>query len=284
VNAPASPATVDLQVHSTASDGAVAPADIPRLAAAAGLSAFALTDHDSVAGVARALESAGSAGIRLVAGVELSAMHLDREVHILGLHIASLDVIDVTLAKFRAERAERAVMIVAKLASLGVTISIDDVRKQAADGALGRPHVARALVAAGICTDFRDAFDRFLGAGKRAFVAKPRLSVREATTLVHDSGGIAVWAHPGPEGRRETLEALARDGLDGTEVLHPGHSPDDVSRLRALCDYLKLVPSGGSDWHGEMGGSRTLGAMKVPMEWLERQDALVAARGQAGRA
>ena len=280
--APHSAATVDLQVHSTASDGAVAPADIPGAAAAARVAAFALTDHDSVAGVADAVATAARVGIRVVPGVELSAMHGDREVHLLGLHIDARGALETRLSEFRAQRADRAAAIVRKLQALGASIGYDDVVREAGGGAIGRPHVARALVAAGGAADFRDAFDRFLAAGRPAFVAKPRLSARDAITLVHDSAGIAVWAHPGPLGRREMIEALVADGLDGVEILHPGHSPEDTVRLRALCDHLQLVPSGGSDWHGEATGQRTLGAMSVPAEWLARQDERVAARREAG--
>jgi hypothetical protein len=275
-------ATVDLQVHSTASDGSAQPGDIARVAAAARLSAFALTDHDSVTGVAAATAAATALGIRVVPGVELSAMQGDREVHLLGLHIAALDALDERLREFRTQRADRAVAIVAKLRALGINVTFDDVKREAADGAFGRPHIARAIIAAGACKDFREAFDRFLGAGRPAYVPKPMLSVRDAIAIVHRTGGIAVWAHPGREGRLEALEALKADGLDGTEVLHPGHSPDDVVRLRALCEHLHLLPSGGSDWHGELTGTRTLGAMQVPAEWLALQDERVAARRAAG--
>jgi predicted metal-dependent phosphoesterase TrpH len=279
--APAS-ATVDLQVHSTASDGSVAPAAIANAAAAAKLSAFALTDHDSVSGLAAATSAAAAFGIRVVAGVELSTLHAGREVHLLGLHVTALDVLDERLREFRATRAERAVTIVHKLRALGVSISFEDVQREAGTGALGRPHIARAIIASGACRDFREVFDRFLGTGRPAYVAKHVLSVRDAVDLIHATGGLAIWAHPGREGRRELLEALVADGLDGAEVLHPGHSPEDVTRLGALCDYVRILPSGGSDWHGETSGSRVLGAMHVPAEWLARQDDLVTARVASG--
>ena len=281
MTSPAASATVDLQVHSTASDGAVHPADIPAFAVAAGLSAFALTDHDSVAGVLPARHAA-PAHLRIVAGVELSAMHGDNEVHLLGLHVDALESLDASLETFRTQRAERAVAIVAKLNALGIGVTLDEVARQAGDGAIGRPHVARALLANGVVKDFRDAFDRYIGAGRAAYVPKPRLAVRDATRLVHEAGGLAVWAHPGPDGRRDAVEALVAQGLDGVEIRHPGHSSDDEQRLRALCDHFRLVPSGGSDWHGEREGRRTLGAMKVPAEWLEVQDERVAARRAAG--
>lgn len=282
MTAPPLAASVDLQVHSTASDGAVAPGAIPAIASSANVAAFALTDHDSMAGVADATAAAALLGVRVVAGVELSAMSGELEVHLLGLHIDSHGTIESRLTEFRAQRAGRAEEIVRKLQALGANVAYSDVVRQAGGGAIGRPHVARALVAAGGAADFRDAFDRFLGAGRPAFVAKPRLSSRDAIALVHDAGGIVVWAHPGPLGRREMIETLIAEGLDGIEVLHPGHSPGDTERLRALCDHLHLLPSGGSDWHGETTGTRTLGAMAVPAEWLSRQDERVSARRSAG--
>lgn len=282
MTSPQPAATVDLQVHSTASDGAVAPGDIAAIAMSARLSAFALTDHDTMAGVADATAAAARVGVRVIPGVELSAMHSDREVHLLGLHIESRNTIETRLVEFRAQREDRAAAIVRKLQALGASVTYDDVVRQAAGAAIGRPHIARVLVNAGGATDFRDAFDRFLGAGRPAFVAKPRLSARDAIALIHDAGAIAVWAHPGPLGRREMIEALVTDGLDGIEILHPGHSPEDTARLRALCDHLQILPSGGSDWHGEMTGTRTLGVMSVPAEWLSRQDERVAARRGAG--
>ena len=284
MTAPPSAATVDLQVHSTASDGAVAPADIPALASAAQLAAIALTDHDSTAGVAAAQTAGRALGVRVVAGVELSVTREDRELHILGLHVEPAGALEERLTGFRVERATRAAAIVERLRQLGVAITLDDVTRVAGGGALGRPHVARALIAAGVCRDFREAFDRYIGPGRPAYVAKPKLDVRDAVDTIHRAGGLAIWAHPAADGRRDVIESLRREGLDGVEVLHPGHSADDVARLSALCAYLGLVPSGGSDWHGEASGRRALGSMNVPAEWLERQDARVASRRAAGRA
>lgn len=282
MNATPGAPTVDLHAHSTASDGTAEPGTIPAIAAAAGVAAIALTDHDSINGVAAAMAAAASARIRLVPGVELSATEDGYEVHVLGLHIDVNGHLETALEKFRTERAERAALMVARLTALGVQISFADVEREAAGGAIGRPHVARALVAIGECESLRDAFDRYLGFGRAAFVPKPKMSVREAVELIHAAGGLAIWAHPGQEGRLERIERFARSGMDGVEVRHPSHSDDDARRLLSICEHLKLVPSGGSDWHGGAAGRRTLGAMQVPFEWLERQDARIASRGSAG--
>ncbi len=269
---------VDLHAHSTASDGSRAPMAVVAAARAAGLAAIALTDHDTMAGVDEAIEAGRDLGVRVVPGVELSAMDGEREIHVLALHVTRIDAIEGALRAFRDSRVIRAEQIVAKLNGLGVPITMDAVLTQAAGGAIGRPHVARALINEGWARDSRDAFDRYLGAGKPAYVAKVRLSVADAIELAHTGGGLAVLAHPGSEGRRETIERYAALGLDGVEVRHPGHSAEDISRIGTLVDFFGLVPSGGSDWHGAAEGPRVLGAMRVPFDWLDRQDARVAAR------
>jgi len=273
---------VDLHAHSTASDGSKSPAAVVAAAKAAGLSAIALTDHDTMDGVAEAVAASATYGIRVVPGVELSAIDDQREVHLLGLHIQRPSAIEESLQTFRDHRQSRAIQIVAKLNELGVPISFDDVLARAGDAAIGRPHLARVLIDRGWARDSRDAFDRYLGAGRPAYVAKHRLSVGDAIALVHAGGGLAVVAHPGPDGRRETIERFVALGLDGVEVRHPGHTQEDTNRLAALAEFFGLVPSGGSDWHGAVEGPRVLGVMRVPVSWLEQQDARVEVRRSAG--
>jgi predicted metal-dependent phosphoesterase TrpH len=272
---------VDLHSHSTASDGSQTPTALVTAAKAAGLAAIALTDHDTMAGVAEATAAGASLDVRVVPGVELSATDADREVHLLGLHIERATALEDALRTFRDSRYVRAQHIITKLNELGVPISFDDVLAVCGDAAIGRPHLARVLIEGGWARDSRDAFDRYLGAGRPAFVAKHRLSVGEAIELVHAGGGLAVLAHPGPTGRRELVERFVALGLDGLEVRHPGHSNEDAARLGALVDFFGLIPSGGSDWHGASEGPRVLGAMRVPLSWLEQQDARAAARRAA---
>ena len=269
---------VDLHSHSTASDGALPPEDVVARAKLAGLAAIALTDHDTLAGVPAAVAAGERLGVRVVSGVELSAMDGDKEVHLLGLHLSRLEHIERELVEFRDARYTRAQRIVERLNRLSVPVTLDAILREAAGGAIGRPHVARAMVAGGWVRDQREAFDRYLGYGRPAFVAKRRLTVGDAIRLVHEAGGICVFAHPGQDGSRARVEALHALGLDGVEVRHPSHSAEDVARLMALTDHFGMVPSGGSDWHGAAEGPRTLGAMQVPGEWLDRQDARVADR------
>jgi 3',5'-nucleoside bisphosphate phosphatase len=269
---------VDLHAHSTASDGSRAPADVVQEAKRVGLAAIALTDHDTVAGVAEASAAGTAHGIRVVPGVELSAVEGDVETHILGLHLSDTRDLEARLVVLREMRRTRAERMVERLNLLGVRITLQAVLDQAAGGAIGRPHIARAMIAEGWAVDFRDAFDRYLGNGKPAFVPKDRLPIAEAIQLIHRAGGLAVLAHPASAGTRERVAAFVALGIDGLEVRHPSHTPDDVARLSALVDHFGLVPSGGSDWHGSGEGARTLGAMRVPAEWLSRQDGRVRAR------
>ncbi len=286
MTAPAGPTSsgggyVDLHMHSTASDGSRTPADVVRGAKRAQLLAIALTDHDTIAGLDEARAAGAELGIRVINGVELSAVEGDVETHLLGLHLQDTTVLARGLGELREMRARRAREIVERLNRLGVNVTYDAVLEQAGKGTLGRPHVARALIAEGWATDARDAFDRYLAAGRPAYVPKEQLGMGAAIEMVHAAGGLAVLAHPGAGGTRERIEALRACGLDGIEVKHPSHSPADTTRLRALCDHFGLVPSGGSDWHGAVDGPRMIGMMHVPAEWLARQDAKLGALGRA---
>ena len=276
--APNAAALVDLHVHSTASDGSRSPADVVQEAKRVGLAAIALTDHDTVDGVAEAANAGAAIGVRVVPGVELSAVEGDVETHILGLHLSDTRELEARLVELREMRRTRAERIVQRLNELGVRIAMSDVLEQAAGGAIGRPHVARAMIADGWAVDFRDAFDRYLGNGKPAFVSKDRLAVSDAIELIHRAGGLAILAHPAQAGTRERVQTFVALGIDGVEVRHPSHSAEDAARLAALVEHFGLVPSGGSDWHGSGDGPRTLGAMRVPAEWLSRQDGRVRAR------
>jgi 3',5'-nucleoside bisphosphate phosphatase len=269
---------VDLHSHSTASDGAATPTALVAAARQLGLAAIALTDHDTIGGLHEAIAAAAGTELRVVPGVELSAVDASGETHLLGLHLSNLDAIDAQLRELREMRRTRAGRIVQRLNALGVSVTMDDVLQQAAGGAIGRPHVARALVAKGFAPDLRTAFDRFLGAGRPAFVQKDRLSLADAIAIVHRAGGLAVLAHPSMSATAERLKALAAVGLDGVEVRHPAHDDAEIGRILALTERLGLLPSGGSDWHGQVDGARALGAMRVPSEWLVRQDARVAQR------
>lgn len=274
---------IDLHMHSTASDGVFAPSAVVAAARAAGLAAIALTDHDTLNGYEEARIAGETQGLRVIAGVELSAHETNREFHVLGLHLTRLGALEARLSALRTTRRARAGQIVDKLRALGIPIDLDAVWREAGEGAVGRPHIARVLTTHGWAKDHRDAFDRLIGAGKPAYVPKQRLPMPEAVEMVHEAGGIAIIAHPGPDGSRTRLEAWKRIGFDGVEVRHPSHTAEDVARLGTLADYLDMVKSGGSDWHGASEGPRTLGNMRVPFAWLDRHDALLRERTTSER-
>lgn len=248
------------------------PEDVVAAAAAAHLVAIALTDHDTVAGLPAARAAGARLGVRVSAGVELSAVADGDEVHLLGLHLSRLDVAEHHLARFRDARRVRAAQIVERLNQLDIPITVDAVLTMAGDGAIGRPHVARVLVAGHWASSIRDAFDRLLGNGRPAFVPKQHLGLDEAIHIVHEAGGLAVYAHPGSAATRARLTSLRAMGLDGVEVRHPSHSTEDRARIAALAEHLDLVPSGGSDWHGGTDGPRVIGCMHVPELWLLLHD------------
>jgi predicted metal-dependent phosphoesterase TrpH len=275
------PRFVDLQTHSTASDGALPPAAVVEAAKAAGLSAVALTDHDTVDGLPEAISAGERVGVRVVPGVELSTHLGTDEIHLLGLHLLRLEVMDDALARLREQRVRRAERIVATLNGHGIPVTVDAVLAEAGDGAVGRPHIARVLMAGGWVHDFREAFDKWLGWGRPAYVEKERFEVGEAIALVHAASGLAVWAHPGEDGTPTRIGRLTALGLDGIEVLHPSHPPYLSERLFGYAESAGLLPSGGSDWHGAADGHRRLGGQLVPMIWLDQQDAAVTRRRAA---
>lgn len=275
------PAFVDLQVHTTASDGALTPTATVQAAAAAGLVAIALTDHDSVEGIEEGAAAGAPLGVRVVPGVELSTWFEEEELHLLGLHLANRDTMREALRALQAERVTRAERIVEMLNAHGISITMDAVLAEAGTGAVGRPHIARAMLAGGFVKEFREAFDKWIGWNRPAYMAKDKFDVADAIALVHRAGGLAVWAHPGEMATPARIARLAAVGLDCVEVLHPSHPPYLVQRLVEHTEQAGLLPSGGSDWHGNTDGPRRLGGQMVPKIWLDWQDARAASRAAA---
>ena len=278
-------ARVDLHCHSTASDGEFAPAEVARRAHAAGLAAIALTDHDTTAGVPEAARAGEALGVRVVSGCEFSVKAPWGELHLLGYFLPPGHArLEEFLAGTRAARHRRAEQIVAQLRRLGVTIELDEIVRAADGGALGRPHVARALVQRGACVDMNEAFARYLGRGRPAYVEKPLPTLQQVAALAHAVGGIVVAAHLGDHGTEGQVRQFQDQGLDGVEVRHPSHSPGTERRLTGIAQRLGLGISGGSDWHGDMelGDSHApLGGLEIPLEWLEQ---LEGRRGKTSQA
>lgn len=273
---------VDLHVHSTASDGSLSPDAVVARARAAGLAAIALTDHDTVAGVPAAIEAGETLGVRVVGGCEFSCAAPWGEMHVLGYFLPSHSPeLEGFLERRRADRVRRGREMVSRLQHLGVRLEFDDVLLHSRGGAVGRPHVARAIVRQGGAIDISDAFDRFIGRGRPAFVDKVLPSFREVADMVHGVRGMVSVAHLKERGTRSFLERLKREGLDAVEVRHPSHDADLRARLTGIALRLGLLRTGGSDWHGEaegMGTHAPLGSQEVPAEWLATIDRVRAER------
>jgi 3',5'-nucleoside bisphosphate phosphatase len=272
---------VDLHVHSNASDGSLPPEVVVERARRAGLAAIALTDHDTVAGVPAAETAGERLGIRVVGGCEFSSAAPWGEMHVLGYFLPSHSAeLESFLERCRADRVRRAREMVSRLQGLGVGLEFEDVLLQSKGAAVGRPHVARAIVRQGGATHVSDAFDRYIGRGRPAFVDKRLPTFREITDLVHSVRGIVSVAHLKERGTRSFLERLQREGLDAIETRHPSHDPDLRARLTDIALRLGLLRTGGSDWHGDPEPGEThgsLGSQEVPLEWLERLEELRAA-------
>lgn len=265
---PASARRVDLHSHTTCSDGQLSPEALVELAEAKGLAALAITDHDTMEALARAAVARTS--VELVPGIEISTTHDGADLHMLGYFVdPDLPELRQRLERFRADRIERARRIVARLIELGAPIEEERVRRRAAGGIVGRPHVAAELIEAGHALDAEDAFRRFLALGAPAYVPRPVFHPVDAIQLIHAAGGVSVLAHAGTSVADRVIESLAEGGLAGLEIWHPQHGATAVRRLRALAHRLELIETGGSDYHGS-GRSVDLGDIFVPVTALAR--------------
>ena len=262
---------IDLHSHTTASDGQHTPSELVRLAAEAGVTHLAITDHDTVAGITEGMDAATARGLTLIPGIELSAFVGDREVHILGHFIRpDHDELGNLSEALRTQRRARMEQMIQKLNALGVLMSIDHVLSIAGDAHLGRPHLARALVERGICSSTKDAFDRFLANGRPGFVDRERITAERAISLVRQAGGAATVAHPAvSQVTAEELRSLRNAGLSGLEVFHADQKPAMRAKYLAIANDLDLVPTAGSDFHGEkVAPGRHLGTANMEMRYL----------------
>ena len=258
---------VDLHAHTTFSDGLLSPEALVALAVDRGLTALAVTDHDTLDALPRARSAAGYS-IELVPGIEISSGLGERDLHILGYFLdPEHGQLRERLARFVIERRQRAEQIVWRLAELGAPVDLDAVMELAGPGVVGRPHIALALLRADHVRTVDDAFKRYLGVHGAAFIPRPAFTPEEAIALIHAAHGVSVLAHPGATLPEDAIEQLAEGGLRGLEVWHPQHGAPTVRRLRALASRLGLLETGGSDYHGPQRGAE-LGGLNVSVEVL----------------
>jgi predicted metal-dependent phosphoesterase TrpH len=277
---------IDLHTHTTHSDGTFTPRELLNLARQRGLDVVALTDHDTTSGLTEALEAGAELGVEVVPGVEFSTVQYANGVHILGYF---MDVEDPPLMeelqRLRRDRFRRGEQMVASLRELGYPITFERVREIAEGGNIIRPHIAQALVEAGVVPTIKEAFsEELIGAGGRAYVEKDALTPIDALALLHRAGGACVLAHPGTWREADpvpgdVIDELIEAGLDGIEAAHPEHPPESEARYVALALSRGLIWTGSSDCHGTRYDPVRLGMRTTPPEQFERLRARAAEVG-----
>ncbi|MCX7985121.1 MAG: PHP domain-containing protein [Bacteroidetes bacterium] len=241
----------DLHIHTTYSDGVLSPREILEKSVDAGLSAIAITDHDHIGALSEACELSTHYGVEVITGVEFSVSVNGRENHILGYYIDPDNArLTKALTFFREQRLKRAEKMISKLHTLQIPLSMDSVLHYAKHGAVGRPHIAQALVDGGYVETYYEAFTRYIGADCPAYESKYTLSPQEAIELIADAGGLSFLAHPGKSARNGDILELIKLGLDGIETIHPKHSESQILYYRSLIVNHYLLECGGSDYHG----------------------------------
>ena len=265
------PASADLHVHTTHSDGSCTPGDVVRSAASVGLTALAITDHDTLTALAVARPEAVRLGLELVGGIELTAVREAREIHLLGHFVRDDDpkLVAVTAA-LRVARSTRIVAMSERLQALGLWVDLLAIRRTFPRATLGRKHLADWLCLTGQVENAREAFAKYLGDDGPASVAKMRVPWREAIALIRGAGGVAGLAHPPYDLRQSTLDELCEGGLGSIEVAGPGINPKLGLRWREWAEARGLVPIAGSDFHAPDRPGRWVGAIVTPGEDLER--------------
>lgn len=275
---------VDLHSHTTASDGVHAPSDNVKLAAEVGLSALAITDHDTVAGIEEAMEAGKKLGIEIVPGVEISTVANGQDIHILGYYVNHRDDRFLErLQELRDTRDRRNELMIERLQQLGLNVTLAEVVEHAGKAdfskaqdngeTIGRPHIAAVMLAKGYVGSISEAFDKYLGRDGKAYINPPRITPFQAVDWIREAGGTPVIAHPGLYHDDELVEQIIRYGVDGIEVYHSDHSAEDESRYAAMAARHGLLATAGSDFHGERGGElfhAYIGDRKIGIDILQQ--------------
>ncbi|MGA2752076.1 MAG: PHP domain-containing protein [Verrucomicrobiota bacterium] len=261
----------DLHLHTMFSDGTFSPEELAARGAELGLVAMALTDHDTVEGCPRMAQACQALGIEFITGAELTAELDGNEVHLLGYFLdAANSRLRSEFNQFQTVRQERVRQMVDRLNLMGVPLRAESVFALANCRSPGRPHVARALVQAGLCASLDAAFDRFLKKGRPAWVPKHKISALDAMALIHQAGGLAVLAHPGLNRNDAVIPGLVGQGLDGIECFHTKHTPAMSQHYLNIAARFQLAITGGSDCHGFSKGSPLIGGVKLPAFYVDK--------------
>lgn len=281
-------ARIDLHSHTTASDGSLTPEELVRLAKQQGVTTLAVTDHDTIAGLPRAMAEGEQVGVDVLPGIEISCLYGETELHILGYFINPDDPrLEPALAQYRASREDRNPRIVQRLQELGCALTYAEVKAAAGTATVGRPHIAQALVRKGYVNSVSEAFDRYLADDAPAYLPRRLPSPAEAIGLLRQIGGIPVLAHPVYTSRlkepfEQVCETLKGLGLLGIEALYSSHNRQQTERYRSISRNQGLLVTGGSDFHGEAKPNLLVGTgygnLAVPSDLLEPMRALAAGR------
>ncbi len=261
---------IDLHLHTNHSDGVLTPNQLLEAVRDKGLAAFALTDHDTIDGYLEAGTLLQPDDPELVPGVELSVVVDQDDMHMLAyLFDPKSEELTSALRSFQEDRNQRGRRMVEKLNEMGLPLRFDQVLEAASGTAIGRPHVAEAMVGQGLVSCFEQAFKKYIGNHGPAYIPKNRLEPREAIDLVHRAGGVAVLAHPFINRAYEQIDELVEMDLDGLEIYHYSHSKPQVKELKRIAKRHGLLPTGGSDFHGRSEHEGEIGVDQIPVEFLD---------------
>ena len=261
----------DLHIHTTASDGLMDPGEVVRWAGIKRLKAIGITDHDTINGICPAEEASSKYGVEVVPGIELSTLYKDEEIHILGYYIDyKAGWFLETLEKIQNSRYERAANIVDRLKGIDIDITLDQVKRVAGSGAIGRPHIARAMIDKGYINNIKEAFQKYIGKGCPAYVERYKLSSSEAIHTINRLGGISVLAHPGLIRNKAYIGEIVSLGVEGIEAYHSKHDDETVRNALSIAKSEKLLITGGSDCHGmKVNNEPILGNCSVDYKYVE---------------
>jgi 3',5'-nucleoside bisphosphate phosphatase len=261
----------DLHMHSSYSDGIYSPRELVQKAGKNGLGAISITDHDSVNGIDEAIEAGSLLNIKVIAGIELSAMCENREVHILGYFIDHHNTdLEEYLKFFRAQRVKRAREMVTRLNNLNIPVKIDSIIENAEGRSIGRPHIAAEVLKTGSVKTYLEVFHKYIGYGCPAFVEKYHLDVADAIAMITKAGGLSFIAHPSVALNDSILLHIIKTGIDGIETVHPSLTNQQSTYYRGIAEEYYLLQSGGSDFHGgKRDDEAYLGRYGVPLNYID---------------
>jgi predicted metal-dependent phosphoesterase TrpH len=263
---------VDMHMHTTCSDGALSPKDLVKKAKEVGLAAISITDHDNFAAIEAARPLAEALGVELIAGVEVSTTHEERDIHILGYFIKTENSpLSDYLDHCRKQRLARTERMIDRLNKQGVKIRVEHVLEKASGGSVGRPHIAAVLQEHGYVQSYNEAFLKYIGTNCPAYEKSVETKPAEVISLINEAGGLSFLAHPGRQVPDDTIRYLIDNGIDGLEIVHPSHDEHHQTYYRDIANEYFLLMSGGSDYHGvKPQDEENFGKVHIDYNWLQK--------------